>query len=288
MRANWSWVAAAVALAMMGCTSDVVGSAESSLGLVCEPTHETPLLDVETATLEAGVATITASEGGIDIHLDAASGWELGDHYIGVGPGPDALTWHTLNPEPWVTGWVTSLDLHVSLEELGVACGERVKVIIQGYARDPAGREQVSALGEGDLGGWGWYSFYDVCCAPVDQGCTLTQGYWKNHAEAWPVSSLVLGGRSYDAAALLAILRTAPRGDASLILAHQLIAAELNAASGATASTDLAAAHAWLAANAGALPQGVRASSATGAAGVAIADALAGYNEGATGPGHCD
>ena len=23
-----------------------------------------------------------------------------------------------------------------------------------------------------------------------DGGCTLTQGYWKNHPEAWPVTSL--------------------------------------------------------------------------------------------------
>ena len=29
-------------------------------------------------------------------------------------------------------------------------------------------------------------------CTPQG-GCTLTQGYWKNHPEAWPVDTLQLG-----------------------------------------------------------------------------------------------
>lgn len=66
-------------------------------------------------------------------------------------------------------------------------------------------------------------------------GCTRTQGYWKNHEEAWPVSSLVLGtnGQTYSKSALLAIFRTPVRGNGLISLAHQLIAAKLNAAAGA-------------------------------------------------------
>ena len=62
--------------------------------------------------------------------------------------------------------------------------------------------------------------------------CPLTQGYWKNHPNAWPVNSLMLGSQTYTKAELLNILNTPVGGDASLNLAHQLIAAKLNIAAG--------------------------------------------------------
>ncbi|MBL8161859.1 MAG: hypothetical protein JNJ61_07715 [Anaerolineae bacterium] len=67
--------------------------------------------------------------------------------------------------------------------------------------------------------------------AADDEDCPLGQGYWKNTA-AWPVTELTLGGQTYNQAELLIILNTPPEGDASLILAHQLIAAKLNIADG--------------------------------------------------------
>lgn len=60
-----------------------------------------------------------------------------------------------------------------------------------------------------------------------------TQGYWQNHEEAWPVDSLTLGAVTYTKDELLALLSRPTKGDASLILAHQLIAAKLNIASNA-------------------------------------------------------
>src|SRR5262249_11815529 len=42
--------------------------------------------------------------------------------------------------------------------------------------------------------------------------CPLTQGYWKNHPNAWPVNSLMLGSQSYTKAELLAILNTPSGG----------------------------------------------------------------------------
>ena len=66
-----------------------------------------------------------------------------------------------------------------------------------------------------------------------EAGCTRTQGYWKNHAEAWPVTTLQLGTTTYTAEQLLSILNTPAQGNALLILAHQLIAAKLNVAAGA-------------------------------------------------------
>jgi hypothetical protein len=62
--------------------------------------------------------------------------------------------------------------------------------------------------------------------------CPLTQGYWKTHPDAWPVTSLTLGTVVYNQAQLLSILNTPAKGDASIILAYQLIAAKLNIANG--------------------------------------------------------
>jgi len=71
--------------------------------------------------------------------------------------------------------------------------------------------------------------------------CPLTQGYWKNHPNAWPVTSLTIGGATYTQAQLLTILGTPPKqGNAVLILGHQLIAAELNIANGSDPSPILA------------------------------------------------
>lgn len=67
-----------------------------------------------------------------------------------------------------------------------------------------------------------------------EQGeCHYTPGYWKNHPEAWPVTSLTVGCITYDQAALLYILSKPVGGDATIILAHHLIAAMLNVANGA-------------------------------------------------------
>src|SRR5438045_1353979 len=71
----------------------------------------------------------------------------------------------------------------------------------------------------------------------ADDDCTLTQGYWKNHPDAWPVSSLKLGSVTYTKVELIVILKTPVRGNGLVALAHQLIAAKLNlAAGGADAS----------------------------------------------------
>jgi len=68
---------------------------------------------------------------------------------------------------------------------------------------------------------------------PPPATCPLSQGYWKTHASAWPLSSVTLGARTYTKAQALDLMNTAPKGDASLVLVHQLIAAKLNAAAGA-------------------------------------------------------
>lgn len=86
----------------------------------------------------------------------------------------------------------------------------------------------------------------DLAFQSKELGCPLTQGFWKNHnayaAGAqhlhWPLpeTTMLCGKTWYD------ILWTAPSGDAWFILAHQYIAASLNVASGAEASSDVLAA----------------------------------------------
>jgi hypothetical protein len=122
---------------------------------------------------------------------------------------------------------------------------------------------------------------------PPPGGCTLTQGFWKNHPDAWPVGSLLIGGVSYTESQLIDILNTPPRGDATYILIHQLIAAKLNVANGADSSSiasTITAADNYLAAH----PLGSNPKGAAQTQGTSLANTLDSYNSGTTGPGACD
>lgn len=130
-----------------------------------------------------------------------------------------------------------------------------------------------------------------------DEGCTLTQGFWKTHtglgpqADAWPAlpgGTMTLGTVAYTKAQLISIFNTPVKGNGLISLAHQLIAANLNILNGASA-TDISASITAANTLIGGLVvppvgSGSLAPSATGA----LTTALAQYNEGVTGPGHCD
>ena len=118
--------------------------------------------------------------------------------------------------------------------------------------------------------------------------CTYSQGYWRNHPDAWPVTSLTIGTVTYQAAELMAILDTPARGNGLVIMAHQLIAAKLNIANGAdpsavqqtvTDADDMIAALVIPPIGNGYLPP-----SQTGN----LTETLTEYNEGTIGPGHCN
>jgi hypothetical protein len=132
------------------------------------------------------------------------------------------------------------------------------------------------------------------CEAPPD--CTLTQGYWKTHgpvptgnnSNEWPVTNLTLGTFSYTEIELQSILDTPAAGNGLIALAHQLIAAKLNIADGADGSavaSDIAAADTLIGSSvippmgSGFLKPAVTSGLTT---------ALTNYNEGTTGPGHCE
>ena len=103
------------------------------------------------------------------------------------------------------------------------------------------------------------------------------------------MNSLTLGSQTYTKAELLAILNTPVGGDASLNLAHQLIAAKLNIAAGSDptpiAST-IAHADSLLAMFSGKLPYHVAPSSNIGQMMVSDASTLDNYNNGRLTP-HC-
>jgi len=125
------------------------------------------------------------------------------------------------------------------------------------------------------------------CVETCTTNCTFTIGYWRNHPENWPIDSLVVGNRTYTKRELLDILRTPPKGNASIILAYQFIAARLNAAYGAdtgVVSGSLTAAQAWFVLHA----IGSATSGSVAQQGIDLGALLDAWNNGLVGPGHCD
>jgi hypothetical protein len=131
-----------------------------------------------------------------------------------------------------------------------------------------------------------------ITCATLPcvggNSCTYSQGYWRNHPNAWPVTSLTLGTVTYQAAELMAILDNPARGNGLVILTHQLIAAKLNIANGADPSavqqaiTD--ADNMIGALVAPPIGDGYLPPAQTGD----LTETLTEYNEGTIGPGHCN
>ena len=156
---------------------------------------------------------------------------------------------------------------------------------------DGGGGGEDGGGGDDGGGGGGEECTGDDCPDGGGDGCTLTQGYWKNHNEFrtqrrqrldWPApldeAQLMCGQK------LLDILGTVPRGEAWYILAHQYIAASLNAASGASTDdlgTALADAKTLLTANCGGI-------TAERQKAIDLSYLLDSFNNGLVGPGHCD
>ncbi len=160
-----------------------------------------------------------------------------------------------------------------------------------GLAELPSGEDLVFRLHAEAGAGLGESSFsptlFAATTAIPQENCTFTQGYWKTHPDAWPVSALTLGTVTYTKNQLLDILNTPAGGNGLLILAHQLIAAKLNIANGAdptlVAST-IAAADALI--DGLVIPpvgSGFLAPSAVNA----LKDVLDEYNNGSLGTPHC-
>jgi hypothetical protein len=147
------------------------------------------------------------------------------------------------------------------------------------------------------------YYFGTLDCDDDDdeEGCTLTQGYWKTHGPTpvgnneytWPQAvkdnGLYLGTNNYPAVDLLNIFNTPAQGNGLIALAHQLEAAKLNLANAASAPQEVldAISAADFLINSLLVPP-VGTGSLPSSQTSALTTILANYNEGAIGPGHCD
>ena len=121
--------------------------------------------------------------------------------------------------------------------------------------------------------------------------CVVTQGFWKNQPEDWPVTSLTLGTVTYTQAQLLTILGEPVRGNGLVSLSKQLIAAKLNQANGACVPAAVAAAITLADALIGsAIVPPVGSGFADPSATSALNTILDQYNNGQApgGPRHCD
>ena len=134
---------------------------------------------------------------------------------------------------------------------------------------------------------WGVHGFSTVefqsgTVTPSGSCPALTQGYWKNHPGAWKDGAgLTLGTTFYTNDQLLNLLNTPVNGDASINLAHQLIAALLNMANGTDGTPvqgTIADANNLI--GAGPLPENVPASSPLGQQMTGDANTLNNYNNG--------
>ena len=146
---------------------------------------------------------------------------------------------------------------------------------------------RACANGDGAMDDSDWSSS-TVLFTTRNKNCTNGPMYWKNHPGAWrPILRLTLGDVMYTQSELLQILSETAQGDGLLMLAHQLIAVELNLEHGADGTDVLD-----VAAQAHALIGGSRIPPiGSGYADPEIASALAqmmdDYNNGVTGPGYC-
>jgi hypothetical protein len=141
-------------------------------------------------------------------------------------------------------------------------------------------------------------STFALSCPVQNNGCTLTQGGYKNNFNS-KVTALTIGGTFYTAAQVNSILQlNAIQGNALLSLAHQLITAKLNVAYGASTPAAVAAAivqadtiiaaATTTATPVNKIPPVGTATLASGATISSVQTILDNYNNGITGPGHCN
>jgi hypothetical protein len=151
-----------------------------------------------------------------------------------------------------------------------------------------------------DTGATGDDDWTVVVTVPCEEGCTLTQGYWKTHSDYGPAKKsdptwdLLAGGLGPDTTFFLSgqtwyeVFWTSPKkGNAYYNLAHQYMAAKLNLLSGATSTAGVDAAITWAETffstyTPSNWPKALKTTI------VQNAGVLGSYNEGLTGPGHCD
>jgi hypothetical protein len=144
----------------------------------------------------------------------------------------------------------------------------------------PDGKGSSIASGVIVVGGNHTDTDFGFFSAPVANPGTGTPGYWKNHPEAWPVSTIKVGGVDYTKDQAIAWLSKVGK-DKTVTMFSSLVPAMLNVMIGNDASciaSTIADANAWLATYG--LGTNVPASSAAWAAGEPLHIQMDNYNNG--------
>lgn len=256
------------------------------------------------ADITDGTNTATATLAGVDYDDDAAV--DFGDPTTEVDECIEVTDDRTTPGDPSDD---VLLDAELCVDELDAEGKKSYDLSTQIGPFSSCGPRTVTntaAFEANDTGADGSDSYpvaVDVVCAP--DTCTLTQGYWKTHNdtfwggaptdETWQLigpaaegTTFFLSGQTWFQA-----MWTSPAGNAYYQLARQYAAATLNGLNGAdTAVVDAALAQAkalfqqYTPAQVAALKG--KNGNALRSQFVTLAGTLAAYNEGTTGPGHCD
>lgn len=134
-------------------------------------------------------------------------------------------------------------------------------------------------LEQGEM--WDSSTDFGFLQTPVAQPGTGTPGYWKNHPEAWPVSSITIGGVSYTKAEAIAWLEKVGK-DRTITMFSSLVPAKLNVLignDGSCVSSTINAADDWMATY-GPVGSGVHAASYAWKVGEPLHRQLDNYNNG--------
>jgi hypothetical protein len=143
---------------------------------------------------------------------------------------------------------VANVELGDIFDETGILAGNRdelaegTEYVVRVQANGDDG--MMLTAGAGLMPPSNYSSTHHCHTGHHEQGrdCVRSQGYWKNHPSAWPVSTLKLGNIIYTKTQLLAIFNRSASGNGLVSLAHQLIAAKLNILSGAVPPSNVSGA----------------------------------------------
>ena len=137
------------------------------------------------------------------------------------------------------------------------------------------GLSQVTTIVNGTASDFGFFT-----AAALNPG-TGTPGYWKNHPEAWPVSTITVGGVTYTKEQAIAWLGKVGK-DKSITMFSSLVPAMLNVKignDGSCVNATIAAANTWMATY-GPVGSNVAASSYAWSVGEPLHQIMDAYNNG--------
>jgi hypothetical protein len=123
--------------------------------------------------------------------------------------------------------------------------------VADSYIRDAVNYCASTELATGNFNGSEKYTVvrFNFTVTPPDSPGTGTPGYWMNHPEAWPVSSIRIGCADYPIFTAIPLMQAPVAGDKTFTLFAALVAAKLNVlignASGCIANT-ITQADSWM------------------------------------------